>query len=197
MTVVIVVNGKIRAKQKLRKECEKAKRSLSYEFTTNFLVEQLLDGVDFEEVFTRAKFEQLNSALFKSTIDTVKKAIADSGLKISDFDEVVIVGGSTRIPKIQKLLKEHFNGKELAKGINQDEAVAYGAGVHAAVLTGNFGGEIVVIDTTPLSIGIETVGGIMTPIIPRNQAIPIKRSKILKTKYNVFFDVEHVERKRV
>jgi heat shock protein 5 len=177
----INLTGNQRAKQLLRKECEKAKRSLSYEYSTKFIVEQLVDGIDFEENFTRAKFEQLNGALFQSTIETVKKAISDSGLKVREFDEVVIVGGSTRIPKIQQLLKEHFNGKELAKGINQDEAVAFGAGVHAAVLTGNFKDDIVVIDTTPLSIGIETVGGVMTPIIPRNQAIPVTRSKIFST----------------
>merc|ERR1719420_1456745 len=114
-------------------------------------------------------------------MEPVAQAIKDSGLTKSEFDEVVIVGGSTRIPKIQKLLTDFFNGKELAKGINPDEAVAWGAGVHAAVLTGKYQHNIVVIDTTPLSIGIETVGGVFTSVVPKNTNIPVKRSKVFST----------------
>ena len=170
------------AMSKLRRECEKAKRALSSVTTAQVQIEQLLPGLDIDEQLTRAKFEQLNQDLFKQTLTVVKKAVADSGLATSEFDEIVIVGGSTRIPKIQTMLKEFFNGKELAKGINPDEAVAHGAGIHAAVLTGNYNkSDIVVIDATPLSIGIETVGGIFQPIVNRNSAIPIKRSQVFST----------------
>ena len=171
-----------RALAKLRRECEKAKRALSSTMTTRLQIEQLIDGLDLNEQLTRAKFEQLNHDLFKQTIEVVKKTVADSGLAMSEFDEIVIVGGSTRIPKVQTMLKQFFNGKELAKGINPDEAVAHGAGIHAAVLTGNYDQQdIVVIDATPLSIGIATVGDIFQKIVPRNSPIPIKRNQIFST----------------
>jgi len=169
------------SKQKLRRECEKAKRALSSSVSTKLVIEELAPGIDLDETLTRAKFEQLNDQLFKKTMEPVAQAIKDSGLTKSEFDEVVIVGGSTRIPKIQKLLTDFFNGKELAKGINPDEAVAWGAGVHAAVLTGKYQHNIVVIDTTPLSIGIETVGGVFTAVVPKNTNIPVKRSKVFST----------------
>ena len=167
---------------KLRRECEKAKRALSSTTNAKVQIEQIVSGLDIDEQLTRAKFEQLNQDLFKQTLDVVKKAVTDSGLEKADFDEIVIVGGSTRIPKVQTMLKQFFNGKELAKGINPDEAVAHGAGIHAAVLTGNYNNQnIVVIDATPLSIGIETVGGIFQKIVPRNSPIPIKRNQIFST----------------
>jgi len=171
-----------RALAKLRRECEKAKRALSSTQTTRVQIEQLMDGFDMDEQLTRAKFEQLNHDLFKQTLEVVKKTVEDSGLLKTEFDEIVIVGGSTRIPKVQQMLKQFFNGKELAKGINPDEAVAHGAGIHAAVLTGNYNKEdIVVIDATPLSIGIATVGDIFQKIVPRNSPIPIKRNQIFST----------------
>ena len=176
------LTGNQPALAKLRRECEKAKRALSSTTTAKVQIEQIVSGLDIDEQLTRAKFEQLNQDLFKQTLDVVKKAVIDSGLEKTDFDEIVIVGGSTRIPKVQAMLKQFFNGKELAKGINPDEAVAHGAGIHAAVLTGNYNDQnIVVIDATPLSIGIETVGGIFQKIVPRNSPIPIKRNQIFST----------------
>jgi len=176
------LTGNQPALAKLRRECEKSKRALSSTTTAKVQIEQIISGLDIDEQLTRAKFEKLNQDLFKQTLDVVKKAVVDSGLSKADFDEIVIVGGSTRIPKVQAMLKQFFNGKELAKGINPDEAVAHGAGIHAAVLTGNYNdNDIVVIDATPLSIGIETVGGIFQKIVPRNSPIPIKRNQIFST----------------
>jgi len=172
-----------RALQKLRREVEKAKRALSSAHQTRIEIESLVDGEDFSETLTRAKFEELNMDLFRSTMKPVKKVLDDGELTKKDIDEVILVGGSTRIPKIQQLVKEFFNGKEPSRGVNPDEAVAYGAAVQACVLSGNDCGakDILVIDTVPLSLGIETVGGVLTKVIGRNTAIPTKKSQEFST----------------
>merc|ERR1712020_100786 len=171
------------ATQKLRREVEKAKRALSSAHQTRIEIESLVDGEDFSETLTRAKFEELNMDLFRSTMKPVKKVLDDSDMTKKNIDEVILVGGSTRIPKIQQLVKEFFNGKEPSRGVNPDEAVAYGAAVQACVLSGNDCGakDILVIDTVPLSLGIETVGGVLTKVIGRNTAIPTKKSQEFST----------------
>jgi len=171
-----------RALQKLRREVEKTKRALSTAHQARVEVESLFDGEDFSETLTRAKFEELNMDLFKSTLKPVKQVLDDSGLKKNEIDEIVLVGGSTRIPKIQSLVKEYFNGKEPSRGINPDEAVAYGAAVQGGVLSGEEDtGEIVLLDVNPLTLGIETVGGVMTKLIARNTVVPTKKSQIFST----------------
>ncbi|KAK6135426.1 hypothetical protein DH2020_030845 [Rehmannia glutinosa] len=169
---------------KLRKECERAKRALSSQHQVRVEIESLFDGVDLSETLTRARFEELNVDLFKTTMGPVKRALEDSNLKKSDIHEIVLVGGSTRIPKVQELLKEFFDGKEPSKGVNPDEAVAHGAAVQGGLLSGEGGEEtekVVLIDRTPLSLGIETVGGVMTKLIPRNTVKPTKRSQVFTT----------------
>jgi len=171
-----------RAVQKLRREVEKAKRALSAAHQVRVEVESLFEGEDFSETLTRAKFEELNMDLFKGTLKPVQKVLEDSDLTKKDIDEIVLVGGSTRIPKVQQLVKEFFNGKEPSKGINPDEAVAYGAAVQAGVLSGEQDtGDIVLLDVNPLTLGIETVGGVMTKLVPRNTVIPTKKSQIFST----------------
>ncbi|PAN45430.1 hypothetical protein PAHAL_9G118200 [Panicum hallii] len=173
-----------RALGKLRRECERAKRALSSQHQVRVEIESLFDGVDFSEPLTRAKFEELNMDLFKKTLGPVKKAIADAKLKKTDIDEIVLVGGSTRIPKVQELLTEFFDGKEPNKGINPDEAVAYGAAVQGSIISGEGGAEtkdILLLDVTPLTLGIETAGGVMTKLIPRNTRIPVKKSQVFTT----------------
>jgi len=171
-----------RAVQKLRREVEKAKRTLSTEFNTRIEIESFFEGEDFSETFTRARFEELNIDLFRNTLKPVQKVLEDSGLKKTDIDEIVLVGGSTRIPKVQQLVKEFFDGKEPSRGINPDEAVAFGAAVQAGVLSGeDVGGEVVLLDVNPLTMGIETVGGMMTKLISRNTVIPTKKSQIFST----------------
>nr|KAF6314661.1 heat shock protein family A (Hsp70) member 5 [Myotis myotis] len=161
-----------RAVQKLRREVEKAKRALSSQHQARIEIESFFEGEDFSETLTRAKFEELNMDLFRSTMKPVQKVLEDSDLKKSDIDEIVLVGGSTRIPKIQQLVKEFFNGKEPSRGINPDEAVAYGAAVQAGVLSGDQDtGDLVLLDVCPLTLGIETVGGVMTKLIPRNTVV--------------------------
>merc|ERR1712018_547375 len=172
----------LRAVQKLRREVEKAKRALSAAHQVRVEVESLFEGEDFSETLTRAKFEELNMDLFKGTLKPVQKVLEDADLTKKDIDEIVLVGGSTRIPKVQQLVKEYFNGKEPSKGINPDEAVAYGAAVQAGVLSGEQDtGGIVLLDVNPLTLGIETVGGVMTKLISRNTVIPTKKSQIFST----------------
>jgi heat shock protein 5 len=171
-----------RAVQKLRREVERAKKVLSSQAQVRIEIEAFHQGEDFSESLSRARFEEINMDLFKKTLDPVDKVLDDAKLKKHEIDEVVLVGGSTRIPKIQQLLKAHFNGKEPNRGVNPDEAVAYGAAVQAGVIAGDQGTEqLLLLDITPLSQGIETVGGVMTVIIPRNTNIPTKKSQIFST----------------
>jgi len=167
---------------KLKREVERAKRTLSSLHEAKIEIESFFDGQDFSETLTRAKFEELNNDLFKKTLGPVKNVLDDSKLKKSEIDEIVLVGGSTRIPKIQQLLKDFFNGKEPNRGINPDEAVAYGAAVQGGVLSGDKNTDhIVLLDVIPLTLGIETVGGVMTTLIARNSYVPTKKSQIFST----------------
>lgn len=178
------IKGDNHAIQKLRREVEKAKRTLSTKHTATLEIESFHNGNDFTETLTRARFEELNNDLFKACLKPVKKALADADMSKADIDEVVLVGGSTRIPMIQKLVKDYFNGKEPSRGINPDEAVAYGAAVQGGVLGGvSFEGETspLVLDVTPLTLGIETTGGVMTPLIKRGTQIPTKKSQVFST----------------
>lgn len=167
---------------KLKREVEKAKRILSAQMSVRIEIEAFHDGKDFSETLTRAKFEELNMDLFKKTLKPVQKVLEDSKVSKDAVDDIVLVGGSTRIPKVQELLEEYFIGKKASKGINPDEAVAYGAAVQGGVLSGETGTEdLVLMDVNPLTLGIETAGGIMTTLIPRNTVIPTRKSQIFTT----------------
>eukprot|EP00127_Corallochytrium_limacisporum_P003817 Clim_evm31s153 gene=Clim_evmTU31s153 len=172
-----------RAVQKLRREVEKAKRTLSSQHQTRVEIESLIDGENFSETLTRAKFEELNADLFQKTMDPIRNVMKDGDMEKREIHEIVLVGGSTRIPKIQSLVKDFFNGKEPNRGINPDEAVAYGAAVQGGVISGKATGldHVLLLDVNPLTMGIETVGGVMTTLIERNTKIPTKRSQIFST----------------
>ncbi|KAF8516096.1 heat shock protein 70 family [Gautieria morchelliformis] len=176
------VSGNLKAMGRLKRAVEAAKRTLSSQTSTRLEIEAFEAGRDFSETLTRATFEQLNVDLFRKTMGPVERVLKDTNLSKESIDEIVLVGGSTRIPKVQQLLQEFFNGKELSKGINPDEAVAYGATVQAGVLaSGREDCSLSIIDIHPLTLGIETTGGLMARVIPRNTVIPTKKTQIFST----------------
>jgi len=171
----------------LKHEVEKAKRDLSSVHQVKITIDGIMDGIDFSETITRAKFEELCASLFKKTMKPVEQVLEDSGMSKDEIKEVVLVGGSTRIPKVQQLIKDFFDGKEPNKGINPDEAVAYGAAVQGGILAGDESEatkNILLIDVTPLSLGIQIEGGRMSNIIPRGTVIPAQKSSIYTTSHD-------------
>jgi heat shock 70kDa protein 1/2/6/8 len=174
------IMGNARAMRRLKTACERAKRTLSSSAIVSVEVDALIDGQDCNISMTRARFEELCSDIFRQAMEPVDQVLRDSKISKSQVDEIVLVGGSTRIPKIQALLSEYFNGKELCKNINPDEAVAYGAAVQAAILHGHGDektNDLLLLDVCPLTLGIETAGNIMTSMIPRNTVVPTKKTQ--------------------
>ncbi len=178
------ISDNARSMRRLRTACERAKRTLSSSTQTSIEIDSLFEGIDFYSSLSRARLEELCIDLFRSTMDPVEKVLKDAKMSKGDIHDVVLVGGSTRIPKVQQLLIDFFNGKEPSKSINPDEAVAHGAAVQAAILTGNTSSkteDLLLLDVTPLSLGLETSGEVMTTLIPRNSTVPTKKSRIFST----------------